>query len=179
MKTRSGVTLLIVWTSSIAPAFAQDGAMVMQAPVAITSLDQLVGLSGAELDQIYRQGAMAGAPTGRVQGVALYPDTRLGRSRSKATKLVWQGKIFQPETSTAINKFFGLRVIKGDVYAGQSWLDGGPALILDYQQTSRLYRPYRDEIRQVGPGIYLGLMHERTEPSPTFKMYFALDANVK
>jgi hypothetical protein len=47
-------------------------------------------------------------------------------------------------------------------------------LILDYSRTSRVYAQYRDEIRQVGPGLYLGVMHARTAPQPTFKTYFAL-----
>ena len=58
---------------------------------------------------------------------------------------------------------------------GESWYDGRPALILDYSRTSRLYSPYRDEIRQVGPGLYLGRMYERTAPQPTLTTYFALE----
>ena len=76
-------------------------------------------------------------------------------------------------TLTAINRFFGLPIIRGRVYQGASWLDGRPSLILDYQGTSRLYDHYRDEIRQVGPDLYLGLMFDRTTAPPPTAMYFA------
>jgi len=89
---------------------------------------------------------------------------------------MWQGKVFNSADSTAVNRFFGIRIIKGKVYYGESWLDGRPSLILDYSETSRLYAPYRDEIREVAPGLFLGLMYERTAPQATFKMYFALES---
>lgn len=66
-------------------------------------------------------------------------------------------------------------MIKADASAGESWPDGGAALILDDSRTSFLYRLDRDEIRQVAPGLFLGLMYERTCPRPTFKMYFVLE----
>ena len=34
----------------------------------------------------------------------------------------------------------------------------------------------RDEIRQIAPGLLLGLMYARTEPQPTLRMYFVLEA---
>jgi hypothetical protein len=145
--------------------------------VPIGSIDQLVRLSGPELDALYRGGAAAPVPSGKVRGRAiLYPGTRLARPASGVARVMWQGKIFDPANSSAVNKFFGVRIIRGNLYYAESWLDGRPSLILDYCETSRVYRPYRDEIREVAPGIYLGLMYERTQPAPTLKMYFALDA---
>ena len=64
----------------------------------------------------------------------------------------------------------------GKVYAGPSWLDGNPSMILDYEGTSKVYANYRDEIRQVTPGLYLGLMYDRTTAPPNLKMYFAFDS---
>src|SRR2546421_327244 len=64
----------------------------------------------------------------------------------------------------------------GNVYHDTSWYDGRPALILDYADTSLVYKKYRDEIREVAPGLYLGLMYKRRCPQPKFKMYFALQA---
>ncbi len=148
----------------------------MQAPAPVQTLDDLAALATPQLEQLYRQSAPGPVPTGKVKGRALYPDARFGVARSRAARAVWQGKVFRPEDSTAVNRFFGMRVIEGNVYAGPSWLDGGPAMILDYQGTSRLYGNYRDEIRQVAPGLYLGLMYARTEPGPSLKMYFAFDA---
>ena len=70
----------------------------------------------------------------------------------------------------------GCKFIKGNLGYGPSWMDGQPATILDYSETSLLYANYRDEIRQVGPGLFLGAMYSRTTPEPTFMMYFALQA---
>ena len=148
----------------------------MQDPATIRTLDDLVSLSAPQLEQLYRQAVPGPVPTGKVRGRALYPDSRFPRARSNAAKLAWQGKVFDPSTSTAINRFFGLKAIRGNVSQGPSWLDGNPSMILDYEGTSTLYGPYRDEIRQVAPGLYLGLMYDRTTNPPTMKMSFAFDA---
>jgi len=95
---------------------------------------------------------------------------------SRGARLFWQGKVFEPDQTTAVNRFFGLRLIRAQVYQGPSWLDGQPALVLDYSQTSRVYAANRDEIRQIAPGLFLGLMHDRTTAPPRLVMYFALDA---
>ena len=145
--------------------------------VPITSIDQLYQMDPSSLESLYQGSTATSAPAGKVKGrVLLFSGTRLARPASKVARLMWQGKIFKNEQAMAVNRFFGIRVIKGRLYQGQSWFDGRPALILDYQGTSLLYRSYRDEIREVGPGIYLGLMYSRTQPDPTLKMYFALEA---
>ena len=92
------------------------------------------------------------------------------------TRAVWQGKIFDPTGSSAVNRFFGLPIVRAQVYQDQSWLDGAPALVLDYSRTSRVYAQNRDEIRQVAPGLFLGLMYARTLPQPSLRMYFALES---
>jgi len=145
--------------------------------VSITSIDQLLQMEPSALDDLYRRSPAAAVPAGKVKGRVLkYPGTRLAKPASRVARLVWQGKVFKGDEAMAVNRFFGLRMIEGRLYQGESWLDGGPALILDYQGTSRVYNAYRDEIREVGPGLYLGLMYERIQPQPKFKMYFALDA---
>jgi hypothetical protein len=139
------------------------------------TIDDLVHKTAPELDALYAAGIAPPIPDGRVIGRALYPDARLGAIRSGATRLVWQGKVFDRANARAVNKFFGVRSVPGRLYQAESWRDGAPALILDYQGTSRIYANYRDEIRQVGPGLYLGLMYDRTTQPPGLKMYFALE----
>jgi len=130
-------------------------------------------LSTPQLEALYRQSGPGPVPAGKVRGLALYPESRYPRAKSKAARVAWQGKVFDPASGTATNRFFGVRAIKGAVYSGQSWLDGGPSMILDYRNMSKVYSNYRDEIRQVAPGLYLGLMYDRTTNPPKFKMYFA------
>lgn len=142
----------------------------------ILTIDSIVRMSPAELDALYARGVATGAPAGRVRGHALVaPGKRWAVPASRGARLVWQGKVFDPSGAAVVNRFFGVRMIKGNVYLAESWRDGQPALIIDYSETSRVYARYRDEIRQVGPGLYLGLMYTRTNP-PELKRYFALEA---
>ena len=87
---------------------------------------------------------------------------------------MWQGKVVEPGQTSAVNRFFGIRIIRGKLYYGPSWMDGNPSIILDYSTTSLVYARYRDEFREVAPGLFLGLMYARTSPDPKLKMYFAL-----
>ena len=144
-------------------------------PSAVT-LDQLLGMTPAQIESVYRQGTAVAIPPGRVRGTAiLAPGTRRARIVSRSARLLWQGKVFEASEATAVNRFFGMRVIRGQLYEGPSWLDGRPSLILDYSQTSRIYADNRDEIRQVAPGLFIGLMYNRMTSPPDLQMYFALE----
>jgi hypothetical protein len=66
------------------------------------------------------------------------------------------------------------RAIPADVYVGESWADGRPSLIFDYSR-SRLWPDVRDEVREVAPGLYLGVMYRGGAPANP-PMYFTLDA---
>jgi hypothetical protein len=147
-----------------------------RAQMPAVSVDQLLRMSAPELEALYHQGSLAGIPPGRVRGTAiLAPGTRRNEAMAWGTRLVWQGKVFNPAESVAVNRFFGLPIVRAQVYQEQSWFDGAPTLVLDYSRTSRIYAQNRDEIRQVAPGLLLGLMYARTTPKPTLRMYFLLE----
>jgi hypothetical protein len=147
-----------------------------QAPEIAVTLDQLLGMTPAQIENVYRQGTAVAIPAGRVRGTALLaPGTRRARIVSRSARLLWQGKVFEAGEATAVNRFFGMRMIRGQLYEGPSWLDGRASLVLDYSQTSRIYADNRDEIRQVAPGLFLGLMYNRTTSPPELQMYFALE----
>jgi hypothetical protein len=97
---------------------------------------------------------------------------------SRGARIFWQGKVFEPGGNAAVNRFFGMRIIRGQVFEGPSWLDGQPSLVLDYSQTSRVYANNRDEIREIAPGLFLGLMYDRTTAPPGLQMYFALQSQL-
>src|SRR5262249_55035314 len=87
------------------------------------ALEPLTRLSPAELEMHYRQGPAAANPAGRVRGTALLaPGTWRARPLSRGARLVWQGKVIEPGQTTAVNRFFGLRMIRAQVYQGPSWL---------------------------------------------------------
>jgi hypothetical protein len=156
---------------------AQEACGQTPAGAAVVTLDQLRRMTQDELEQVYRQGTATAISEGPIRGTALLaPGTRRARTLSRGARLVWQGKVFEPGQTTAVNRFFGMRVVRAQVYQGPSWLDGQPALVLDYSQTSRIYADNRDEIRQVAPGLYLGLMYDRTTAPPGLVMTFALEA---
>jgi hypothetical protein len=141
------------------------------------SLEQLARLSWPELEQLYRQAAPpAVVPHGYLRGRAIYcRDKALSGARSAATRVLWHGKHFE-DGCTMVNQWCGLKTIRARIYPGPSWLDGNPALVLDYCGTSRVWADVRDEIREVAPGLYLGAMYRRRIPCPAFQMFFALEA---
>jgi len=161
-------------TPSASPQQSPDYAPV--SCVTNMALNKLVKMNPCELERLYARGCLEPIPAGKVRGQALLnPGTALAVPSSRVSRIAWQGKIFHEDGQTAINRFFGMRLIRANVYNGESWRDGRPALILDYSQTSLLYAPYRDEIRQIAPGLYLGLMFDRNVCPPKLKMYFALE----
>ena len=180
--------VLAAWPAGVPPAAAQApgrvgsgaGAGAIASPtVTVTpaaSADGIVRLGPAELEQLYRGAGPGRVPRGRVRGI---PIVALGRGSAqprRAGRLVWQGKIFRDDGGTAVNRFFGVRTVRGKVSQGPSWIDDRPSLLLDYRGTSLVYGRYRDEIREVAPGLYLGVMFARTQPRPTFTRFFAFEA---
>lgn len=144
----------------------------------VRSLDELVRLDPVALEALYRQSPPAAIPSGRVTGrPVILPGSLIAVPASKVGRAVWQGKIFDQENGIAVNRFFGVRAIQGELYYAESWLDGGPALILDYERTSRVYGQYRDELREVAPGLILGLMYDRRPPCPKRTRFFALETS--
>ena len=123
-------------------------------------------MSGPELDtSTARERPWASRPAGSAGPPSWPPEPGATGPWPRARALVWQGKVFDPAEPLAVNRFFGLPMIRAQVYQDRSWLDGAPALVLDYSRTSRVYAQYRDEIRQVAPGLFLGLMYARTAPA--------------
>jgi hypothetical protein len=143
----------------------------------IASLTDLARLSPPQLETLYDSSAPGTIPQGKVRGLPLMkPGSKLAVPLSRGGRVFWQGKIFHPSDSTAINRFFGVRMIQGEVGYGPSVRDGRPSIILDYGRTSHIYRPYRDEIREVSPGLYHGLMYDRDDLQRGPVQYFAFEA---
>ncbi|MBI3551669.1 MAG: hypothetical protein HY077_04065 [Elusimicrobia bacterium] len=141
----------------------------------IQSAKDLVAMSRDELDSLYKASEAGPIPQGDSIGTALVcPGSGLNCMLAKIAKPIWQGKVFDPATSTLINKILGLRLFTAKVYKAESWLDGKPSVIIDYSETSTAVGGVRDEIRQVAPGIYLGIAYLRTKGRAR-AVNFALD----
>jgi hypothetical protein len=132
------------------------------------TVDQLVGMSQAERDDLFRASPPGEVPDGDSEGtVLLSASTRVVPSKlldrigaTFARWLAWRGKVFRAKEGDLLNKVtvLNLKAIRAKVYRGPSWLDGNEAIVLDYSKSSFVAQKIRDEIREVAPGLYLGLV---------------------
>ncbi len=73
------------------------------------------------------------------------------------------------------NRWIGNRRWIGSYYViGPSWLDGKPAIVLEYPKGTPLFANMHDEIREISPGLYLGTVFMR-EPCPYLRGFFAIE----
>ncbi len=148
------------------------------APPVPLCLEQLACLSWCDLEQLYRQASPGTIPAGYLRGRAIYcPGAPLSPTRSKISQSLWHGKHFCPAEGILINQWcLGTQAVRARVCYGDSWLDGQPSIVMDYRGMSHVWGDVRDEIREVAPGLYLGLMYRCKAGQPRMKLFFALQA---
>jgi hypothetical protein len=125
--------------------------------------DDLVNMSRKELDELFRRSPSGEIPDGEANGQVLIGaenDTVSDTAAKVAHLVAWQGKVFDREKGELINKIgpFGLKAIRAKVYKEPSWFDEKETIVLDYSDTSLVAHWIRDEIREVAPRLYLGLV---------------------
>ncbi len=143
--------------------------------MALTQND-LLDLSSAELDDLFRRSPAGEIPNGDADGKVL-----VGSENDKvsdnvawvAKTLAWKGKVFNREKGDLKNKIlpFGIKAVRAKVYKQASWFDDKETIVLDYSKTSFVARKVRDEIREVAPGLYLGLVYWEKDKV----LHFSLD----
>ena len=86
----------------------------------------------------------------------------------------WQGKNFDGKKGLLKNRIlpFGFNAIIARIYKAPSWLDGKECIVLDYSDTSLVAQWIRDEIRQIGPGLYLGKVYWNQKRLMDFALKF-------
>jgi hypothetical protein len=126
-------------------------------------VQQLLDMSQQQLDDLFRASPPGDLPDGEAEGTAIIaPGTRYTESIAKIINFFgWQGKVFDGSKGLLKNKvsMFGVQAIVAKVYLGDSWLDNKPCIVLDYSDTSIVAQWIRDEIRLIGPGLYLGKVY--------------------
>jgi len=126
------------------------------------TVPQLLTMSQPDLDQLFSSSPAGDIPNGEAQGTAIIaPGTAFSQEiASLINTFGWQGKTFDGVHGTLRNRIlaFGLNAIVAEVYKGQSWFDSKECIVLDYSKTSLVASHIRDEIRQIGPGTYLGVV---------------------
>lgn len=119
-------------------------------------------MSGEELDEIFRQSSAGNIPDGEGEGTAIIaPGTAVSDEIAKLVHLfTWKGKVFDAAAGELRNKILplGHKMIVAKVYKDVSWFDKKECIVLDYSKTSLVAKWIRDEIREVAPGIYLGIV---------------------
>jgi len=124
---------------------------------------QLLGMSQKELDDLFTGSAPGDIPNGEAQGTAIIaPGTKFSDEIATLINIFgWQGKTFDAAHGSLRNRILaiGLNAIVAEVYQGPSWFDGKECIVLDYSKTSLVANHIRDEIRQIGPGQYLGVVY--------------------
>lgn len=120
-------------------------------------------MSGEQLDEIFRNSPAGEIPRGQGEGTAIVATgTKItGLIARLVKRCSWQGKVFDPVKAQLINLtgISGRERIVAKVYKDKSWFDGTECIALDYSKTSVLAKKIRDEIREVSPGIYLGIVY--------------------
>ena len=129
----------------------------------ITDPHEFLKMSGDQLDEIFRNSAAGNIPQGEGEGVAIIaPGTAVSDEIAWFVNVfTWKGKVFDPVKGELRNKILplGHKAIVAKVYKDKSWFDQKECIVLDYSKTSLVAHYIRDEIREVSPGVYLGLVY--------------------
>ena len=129
----------------------------------IHSVADLLKMTQAELDALFSSVDAGPIPDGQADGTAIIaPGAVYSPEIAKMVSIfAWQGKVFDAKAGYLRNRvsMFGVHAIVAKVYKAASWLDGKECIVLDYSETSLVAHWIRDEIRQIGPGLYLGKVY--------------------
>jgi hypothetical protein len=129
----------------------------------ITDPHEFLKMSGDQLDEIFRNSPAGNIPQGEGEGVAIIaPGTAVSDEIAWFVNVfTWKGKVFDPVKGELRNKILplGHKAIVAKVYKDKSWFDQKDCVVLDYSKTSLVAHYIRDEIREVSPGVYLGLVY--------------------
>ena len=153
-----------------------------QAPV--TDPEQFLKMSADQLDDLFRSSAVGEIPSGEGEGTAIIaPGYEVSDLIAKFVHIfTWKGKVFDRDPSNPAhgwlkNRLFllGTQGIVADVSKGVSWFDGKECIVLDYSHTSIVAQWVRDEIREVSPGVFLGIVFWGKEQAAAHRLiHFAL-----
>jgi hypothetical protein len=137
-------------------------------------LEDLDNLSACQLNDLFTRADVGHPLVGCARGKLIYlVDKTLTRAKLQGAAAVWRGKC-ACEDGSFVNRWVGGRNAIGSQYViGPSWVDGKPAVIIEYPPGTKLFWNMHDELREIAPGLYLGPVYERF-PCPKFRGYLAL-----
>jgi hypothetical protein len=125
-------------------------------------INALKAMNQAELDDLFLRSPAGPIPAGEADGTVLFdPGTPIEDVAARVAHLMfWKGKVFDPSKGELHNRILppGIPAIAALVYKAPSWIDGKDCVVLDYSKRSIVAHWIRDEIREVAPGLYLGVV---------------------
>jgi hypothetical protein len=137
---------------------------------------QLLKMTAKQLDDLFRQSLPGDIPNGKAKGTAIIaPGTDISPVIAEIINIfAWQGKTFDAASDTLVNRitFFGNSAIEARIYMGSSLFDGNDCIVLDYSENVTAARYVRDEIRLIGPHMYLGLVYWKRDRTIHFALEF-------
>lgn len=174
----------------MATATGRRTATPRTAAAAPRTLDDLAGLDAQALIELYR---CARTPTvadldGKLKGRMLAVPSLKGRPIVDMLKhfaadgpMPWQGKTFTSHGDRGgegINRVFGNRAnwYRFRTFVGPSRIGNFDAVQLDYDIEGNPFfvRPVKDEVREVAPGLWLGIAYLHTAGNDHLGLYFGL-----
>ncbi len=137
---------------------------------------QLLAMSQQQLDDLFSASAAGDIPNGEAEGTAIIASGTIFSPEIAAliNIFTWKGKTFDGAHGTLTNRIlaFGLNAIVAEVYKAASWFDDKDCIVLDYSKTSLVAKHVRDEIREISPGTYLGLVYWDKDRTIHFSLQF-------
>jgi hypothetical protein len=150
----------------------------------ITDPQEFLKLPAAQLDDIFRGASVGNLPEGQGEGTAIVaPGTPISDDIARFIHIFqWKGKVFERDPNNPAHGWLknrilllGSKAVVADVSKGASWFDGKECIVLDYSHTSIVAQWIRDEIREVSPGVFLGLVYWGKEKEKAHRLiHFAL-----
>jgi hypothetical protein len=177
-----GTRQVLIFAGLMAAVFVVGGraaasSEVPEAPVgcgpAMTCSAQLKCLGRDELLSLFAGANGCFLPWGFGRGELLMRvDTKHAELKTRLANRAWKGKHFE-EDGYFINQWVGFKALHSCAVQGPSWFDGRPCVILEYPAGTPLFANMHDELREVCPGLWLGLCFERG-PCPKLRGIFVL-----
>lgn len=138
------------------------------------TMDSLKKLSPCELQRLFEQSPPGEIPVGFARGqVLVMIDAKFPRLNARLGSSLWKGKHFDADGGF-INQWPGFKALSSRADLGTSWLDGKPAIVIEYPPDTPIFGNNRDELRQVAPGLFLCRLYDKC-PCPRFRGYFAIE----
>ncbi|MFF9127766.1 hypothetical protein ACF09J_31645 [Streptomyces sp. NPDC014889] len=129
--------------------------------MALTESD-LLDAGDDGLVKLFGRSPAGDIPKGPLEGTGIvrWGGSRLARPLAWLVRAaVWRGKVFDSEGYLS-NRMtsFDVLAVQAQVYKGPSLMDEQECIVIDYSKISLAARGVRDEMRQVGQDLYLGVV---------------------